>query len=89
VLDRVPVDAISKRAHEARFGRAAAALATGVLFYTAWTVAKGFRLLWLVLAWCWAAVAQGWHEGRGKQPSRGSLREENRLLRQEIQRLGG
>jgi hypothetical protein len=86
---RVPLDEISKQAHEAKFGRAVSGFVTGVLFYAGWIVAKCFRLLWLAVAWCWVAVAKGWQEGRGKQPSRSSLREENDRLRQQIQRLGG
>lgn len=89
LLDRVPVDQITEQARAAKPGRVALTVLAGVLFGAAWLVAKAWGALWLGVSWCFTAARLGWREARGNQPSRSSLREENRLLRQEIQRLGG
>ena len=89
LLDRAPVDEISARAREIRFGRSVKRLLIGVLFYSGWLAAKTLGLAWLGLAFCWSAVDMGWHEARGNKPSRATLREENDRLRQQVQRLGG
>ncbi len=89
LLDRVPVDAITEQARAAKPGRVALTVAAGVLFWSAWAVAKSLAVLWLGVSWCFTAMRLGWREARGNQPSRSSLREENDRLRQQLQRLGG
>lgn len=88
LLDRVPVDEISVRAREVRFGRTVKRLLVNVLFLTGWTAAKTLGVAWLGLAFCWTAIGTGWHEARGNKPSRAQLREENDRLREALKRLG-
>ena len=89
MLDRVPVDAITEQARAAKPGRVLLTVVAGVLFWSAWAVAKGLGALWLAVSWCFTAARLGWREARGNQPSRSSLREENDRLRQQLQRMGG
>ena len=89
LLDRVPVDEITARAREVKFGRTVKRVLIGILFAAGWAAAKTLGVAWLGLTFCWSAVDMGWRDARGNKPSRSALREENRLLRQEIARLGG
>ena len=89
ILDRAPVDEISARAREIRFGRSVKRLLIGILFYAGWLLAKTLGLAWLAVAFCWSAIDMGWREARGNQPSRATLREENDRLREQLRRLGG
>ena len=60
IAERVPVAEISRRAHQARFGRFVLACITGVLFGGGWLVAKVFAVAWLALAWAFTSVRVGW-----------------------------
>ena len=91
VLDRVPVDAITERARQARPGRTLLTLIAGVLFGAGWLAAKAFAVVWLAGTWSWTAVGVGWQSAHG--PSRGqqiaSLSAEVERLTAEVRRLGG
>lgn len=91
VLDKVPVDAISQRASQARPGLVALTVVGGVLFGAGWVTARLFSVLWLCVSWCTAAVVEGWTASRG--PSRSariaSLEAEREQLRDALTRLGG
>lgn len=90
VLDRVPVDEITKRAHAARPGHALLTVIAGVLFGVAWCVAKLFGLLWLSVAWLYMAADEGWRAARGTTrpvPELAALQAENARLRAENARL--
>lgn len=89
ILDRVPVDQISDRAREVKFSRTVLTLLAGLIFGTFWLLSKAAAVAWLGLAWCVTAARLGWHEARGNQPSRASLREENKRLREALARYGG
>lgn len=88
LLDRVPVDEITARAREVKFGRTVKRLLIGVLFWSGWLLSKAFGVAWLGVAFCWSAVDMGWRDARGNKPSRAALREENDRLRQQLKRLG-
>lgn len=64
VLERVPVERINREARETHFWRTVLTLVAGLLYGVGWLAAKGFTLLWLVLAWSAVAVRVGWQEGR-------------------------
>jgi hypothetical protein len=69
MLDRVPVEQISREARQIQFGRVLLTLFAGLFFVIGWLVAKLFGVLWLAVAWSAAAVKVGWQEGR-KTPLR-------------------
>lgn len=88
--DRVPIDAITADARQARPGRAILGLIGFVLFAAGWTAAKAFRVLFLSGAWCFSAVKIGWRSARGEmlnQPSLEQLMAENQQLRHELARV--
>lgn len=60
VLDRVPVERVAARAKNITLGAALLAIVTGLLFAVGWGVRKLLHLLWVPLAWTWAALAEGW-----------------------------
>jgi hypothetical protein len=78
LLERVPADRISERAHAARPGRILLVAAIGLLFGAGWVAYKTLALLWLGVAWTGAAVAEGWaaarEDSRRKQVTRGTAR---------------
>jgi hypothetical protein len=67
VLDRIPVDNITARAHRARPGRAALTVIAAVLFGLGWATYKAFAVAWLAAAWCGSAVIEGWQAARAAQ----------------------
>lgn len=71
MLDRVPVDRISRQAREVHFTRTLLTLIAGLLFGAGWLAYKVFSLSWLALAWCAVAVREGWREARNAQVTRG------------------
>ena len=71
VLDTVPVDRITMRAHQARFSRSLLALAAGLLFGAGWLIAKTLGVAWVALVWCAVAVSEGWREARQGQTAHG------------------
>ena len=64
LLDRVPVDRISQRAHAAKPGRTVLAVITGLLFGLGWLAYKACAVGWLALVWCGSAVIEGWQASR-------------------------
>jgi hypothetical protein len=86
---RPPVEAITAAAAQVKFSKALLNLAGWLLYSPAWIAAKIFGGLWLVLAWCWQAIAMGWADARGKGPARSTLLAENEQLREQLRRLGG
>jgi hypothetical protein len=60
LTERIPVEEISARAHEVRFGRTVLTVIAAVFFGIGWIIAKA----WLAVAWCAVAVRVGWQEGR-------------------------
>ena len=92
-FDRVPVESITERAREVRFGHAFQTLIAAVLFGAFWLVAKLFITVWRSLAWMWTAGVFGWRHACGREDtamaSRRDLAAENEALRLEVKRLGG
>jgi len=64
ILERVPVDRITAEAREARPGRALLTLIAGALYGLGWLAAKTVAVVWLALAWSYAAVTVGWSDAR-------------------------
>lgn len=64
VTERVPLDRISQRAHAARPGRTAGLAVASVLFCVGWLAYKACAVTWLAVAWCGAAVIEGWQASR-------------------------
>lgn len=71
VLEQVPVDRISVRAREVRFGRVLVSVIAGALFGLGWIAFKVFAVAWFAAAWSAVAVAEGWAEARRNQVKRG------------------
>lgn len=64
----VPLDRIEGRARQARPGRAVLLVVAGVLFGLGWVAFKACALSWLAVAWCGAAVAEGWLAAKAVRP---------------------
>jgi hypothetical protein len=64
VLERVPVDRITAEARATHPGRALLTLIAGVLYGLGWLAAKTVAVVWLALAWSFAAVKVGWQDAR-------------------------
>jgi hypothetical protein len=71
VMERVPVDRITAEAREAHPGRALLTLIAGVLYGLGWLAAKTVAVLWLAVAWSFAAVKVGWQDARRVKATRG------------------
>lgn len=56
----MPVEEISERAREVRFGRTVLTVFAAVFFAVGWVVSKA----WLGLVWCAIAVQVGWRDAR-------------------------
>lgn len=88
--DRVPIDAITADARQARPGRAALGLIGGLIFGLFWCLSKVFMTLFLAGAWCSSAAKMGWRQAQGKPlntPNLEQLMAENQHLRAEMSRL--
>jgi hypothetical protein len=88
--DRVPLDAITADARQARPGRAAQALIGWVFFTAAYVIAKALGTLFLSGAWCFSAAKMGWRTARGEplnQPDLEQVLAENQRLRRELERV--
>lgn len=88
--DRVPIDAITADARQARPGRAIQGLIGGLLVMIGYVAAKMFTVLFLSGAWCFSGVKIGWRQGRGlplNQPTLEAVLAENERLRAEVARL--
>lgn len=63
-LDHALTERITAEAREIHFWRTVLTVVAGVLYGLGWVAYKAVAGLWLVLAWCGAAVAMGWQEAR-------------------------
>jgi hypothetical protein len=92
ILDRVPVDEITRRAKHARPGHAFATLVGGVLYWLTWLLVMCGKTLWLPLAFGYMAVDEGARAALGlarPAPDITAMRSEMERLRAENRRLGG
>ena len=88
--DRVPIDAITADARQARPGRAVQGLIGGIFFGIFWCLGKTFMLIFMSGAWCASAAKMGWRQAQGKPlnvPSVEALMAENQNLRAELSRI--
>lgn len=87
--ERVPIDAITADARQARPGRVLLALFGAVFIAIGWTVAKVFGVIFLSGAWCMSSMKYGWRIANGTlaRPTWDQLYAENQKLRAEIDRL--
>jgi hypothetical protein len=67
LLDRIETERISQRAREVRFSDTLLRLVATFFFLIGWTAAKVLGGLWLAVAFCGVAVAEGWREGRPRR----------------------
>jgi hypothetical protein len=70
VAERVPLEAISARAHAANPGRTALVVVAGLLFGLGWLAYKLVAVVWLAAAWCGSAVIEGWQASRQAEAAR-------------------
>lgn len=63
-LDWVPVDRITAEARAAHPGRTLLTIVAAVLYGVGWVAAKTVAVVWLGLAWSFAAVKVGWQDAR-------------------------
>ena len=64
LTERIPLDRIEQRARHARPGRAALVVIASLLFGLGWAAYKLCAVAWLALAWCGAAVIEGWQSAK-------------------------
>lgn len=67
LLERVPVDRITREARDAHPGVVVLTVIAAVLYGVGWLVAKAFGVVWLAAAWCGVAVKVGWQEARASR----------------------
>lgn len=91
VLDRVPVEQITARARQFRFGRFVASLITLPFMLAGWIAAKTVPQVWFGIKCLAAAAEYGWQSANGP-----SVRAQNKMLlaevdelRKAVERLGG
>ena len=91
VLDRVPVDQISERASQIRFGRFVLALIALPLMLAGWAAAMTLPMIWKAGRWCAGAVLTGWDSvgAPSLRAQNAELREQVNELRLAVERLGG
>lgn len=70
-LDRM--DRINSRARQYQLGKSLVALATLLPFLLGWSARKLVLVVWVVLAWLWAAVVVGWQSAAGPPSDQGRL----------------
>lgn len=63
-FDQVMTDRITAEARQIHFWRTVLTVVAGLLFGLGWISYKAVAGLWLVAAWCAAAVKVGWQEAR-------------------------
>lgn len=88
--DRVPIDAITADARQARPGRAALGVVGGLLFMAGFVLRKVYSVTFLAGAWCFSATKLGWRAAGGEALTKPDLQEvlsENSRLRMELERL--
>lgn len=64
LLDGAVVDRITVEARQIHFGRVLLTVFASLFFAVGWVAAKTCQVLWLALAWMFAAVKVGWQEAR-------------------------
>jgi hypothetical protein len=64
LLERVPVDRITREAREVHFWRTVLTLVAGLFWLLGWSVGK----MWLSMAFAITAVRLGWSDARPQQP---------------------
>lgn len=64
LIERVPVEQISKQAKQVRFWRTVATALAGLLWGIGWLAAKGCAVAWLAIVWAVVAVRVGWADAR-------------------------
>ena len=86
--ERVPVEAITADARQARPGKTLLALIGAVIIAAAWTTAKIFGVLFLSAAWCASSWKYGWRvaNGTSTKPTWDQLYAENTELRAMVER---
>ena len=87
--ERVPVEAITADARQARPGRTLLALFGAVIIGIAWLTCKIFGVLFLSAAWCASSWKYGWRmaNGTSNRPSYEQLWAEVQRLTTEVERL--
>jgi len=63
-FDEALTERITVEARQIHFWRTVLTVVAGLLFGVGWVAAKSLAALWLVVAWCAAAVKVGWQEAR-------------------------
>jgi hypothetical protein len=69
MLDRIPVEEITRQAREVRPGVVVLTWVAAVLFAFGWVLHKVVAVVWLALAWSYVAAREGWRSaGSPKDP---------------------
>lgn len=63
-FDQALTERITVEARQVHFWRTVLTVVAGLLFGLGWISYKAVAGLWLVMAWCAAAVKVGWQEAR-------------------------
>lgn len=64
LLDGAVVDRITVEARQIHFGRVLLTVFASLFFAVGWVAAKTCQVLWLAVAWMFAAVKVGWQDAR-------------------------
>jgi hypothetical protein len=64
VLDRFPVEEITREAREIHPGRTLLTWVAALLFGVGWLAFKAFAVLWLAAAWVFVATRKGWRAAK-------------------------
>ena len=71
VLDRFPVEEITREAREIHLGRTLLTWVAALLFGLGWLAFKVVAVLWLAAAWVFVATRTGWRAAKvGHGPAR-------------------
>lgn len=62
------LDHVNARSRQYQLGRALATLAMTIPFLLGWLVHKTVMVIWLTVAWLWAAVVVGWESASTGNP---------------------
>ena len=86
--ERVPVEAITADARQARPGKVLLALIGAIFIAIGWTVAKVFGVAFLSVAWCMSSMKYGWRlaNGTSNRPTWDDLYARNQELVAMIER---
>lgn len=64
LVERVPVDRITRQAKDVHFWRLVATLLAGLLWVLGWAAARTCAVAWRAIAWAAVAVQVGWSDAR-------------------------